>query len=249
METPPLSATQQVNELLSVVEDIRTEYSINFKEKKEEVGFKEDAIEEISDLVDEIMSRETNIKALLEIIDTLAKTIEEKEEEYNSQKLLQESKINELNEEKSSKENLIQDLKSQLENLNAILETKSLSMQDLEKRILEKEEAIRQLNQTLTETKLQTNGKIEELTKLCSSQAEEIKEKAHQLEVFINKEKVRPSPYEEYFQLSVQSAKLNSPKMEQVIMTDTSGWYEAVVREKIAFNHWYNWIFNRLHPK
>eukprot|EP01017_Pseudomicrothorax_dubius_P015013 TRINITY_DN17487_c0_g1_i1.p1 TRINITY_DN17487_c0_g1~~TRINITY_DN17487_c0_g1_i1.p1 ORF type:complete len:133 (+),score=27.32 TRINITY_DN17487_c0_g1_i1:63-461(+) len=57
------------------------------------------------------------------------------------------------------------------------------------------------------------------------------------------------SHYEAFFVLNVQSAKLNSPKMEDVMHVDTQGWFELALRAKVPFNQWYLWIFNRLHER
>eukprot|EP01016_Furgasonia_blochmanni_P004387 TRINITY_DN11701_c0_g1_i1.p1 TRINITY_DN11701_c0_g1~~TRINITY_DN11701_c0_g1_i1.p1 ORF type:complete len:587 (-),score=92.24 TRINITY_DN11701_c0_g1_i1:294-2054(-) len=56
----------------------------------------------------------------------------------------------------------------------------------------------------------------------------------------------RKDPHEEFFIWLCQSAKLNHPKQSIAVDVNTSGYYAHVMREKLPFNKWNDWIIRRL---
>ena len=63
----------------------------------------------------------------------------------------------------------------------------------------------------------------------------------------ISPEKVqRKSPPEEYFALSVQAVKMNSPHMDNIINASASQLYQKAIKMGIPFHKWHVWIESQL---
>lgn len=69
----------------------------------------------------------------------------------------------------------------------------------------------------------------------------------HASSIQISPEKIqRKSPPEEYFALSVQAVKMNSPHMDNIINASATQLYEKAMRLGIPFHKWHQWIESQL---
>lgn len=56
----------------------------------------------------------------------------------------------------------------------------------------------------------------------------------------------RKKPPEEYFALSVQAVKMNSPHMDNIIRVNPNELYDKAIKAGIPFHKWYTWIESQL---
>ena len=66
-------------------------------------------------------------------------------------------------------------------------------------------------------------------------------------DIMVSPQKVqRKGPPEEYFALSVQAVKMNSPHMDNIIHASASELYEKAIKKGIPFHKWHVWIESQL---
>ncbi|EAR90263.2 hypothetical protein TTHERM_00357100 (macronuclear) [Tetrahymena thermophila SB210] len=58
---------------------------------------------------------------------------------------------------------------------------------------------------------------------------------------------IRRDPYEEFFMLTSQCVKLNSPFLDDILALDCSGYYKQVLEQYIPYHKWYKWIEEKLY--
>ena len=67
--------------------------------------------------------------------------------------------------------------------------------------------------------------------------------------MILENQKIRGDPLKEFFTLTLQSVKLNSPHMNIICMLNKDSLYDEALKEGIPFFQWNDWILKRINKE